>query len=384
MSKGERKLETDYTLELWDSTVFLRPSLNMKYLYIELTTRCNLKCKMCFKQYWEDKEGDMDYNLFLKILNDTQEFPSIKMIFLGGIGEPTVYPKFTDAVKEIKDRGYALGLSTNGTLLNKSLIDFLINEQVDLIYFSMDALPVQSNQVRLGHVTSEITGANIKKIIEEKKRRVLPKPSISVEVVATKENYKQLPEMAKYLNELGVDSMLISNLLPMTEEQVNDIVYDGKVDMSKIVDELEKISSYGIYIKIPYFELKTERRCEFDENNAVVIRWDGEVSPCYRFLHTYYEYIFGRKKKVNAYSFGNVKNRSLKDIWLDPKYSKFRFVMKNYMYPSCTDCPLRNACDFVKTSDIDCWGNEPSCADCLWSRRLIFCPIPQYMYGKYF
>ncbi|MNO01582.1 hypothetical protein D3C81_2217640 [compost metagenome] len=58
--------------------------------------------------------------------------------------------------------------------------------------------------------------------------------------------------------------------------------------------------------------------------------------------------------------------------------------MKNYMYPSCTDCDLRDACDFVKTSDIDCWGNEPSCADCLWSRRIVQCPIPQYMFGKFF
>ncbi len=129
--------------------------------------------------------------------------------------------------------------------------------------------------------------------------------------------------------------------------------------MTPVVDELHKIANSGLYIKIPKFELKTERQCDFDENNVAVVRWDGEVSPCYRFLHTYYEYIFGRKKKVNAYSFGNVREKSLAEIWTSEKYTWFRFTMKNYMYPpSCTDCELRDACDFVKTSDIDCWGER--------------------------
>lgn len=50
----------------------------MKYLYVEITSRCNLKCEMCFKQYWEDTEGDMDWNLFLKILDDAEAFPSLE------------------------------------------------------------------------------------------------------------------------------------------------------------------------------------------------------------------------------------------------------------------------------------------------------------------
>ena len=24
--------------------------------------------------------------------------------------------------------------------------------------------------------------------------------------------------------------------------------------------------------------------------------------------------------------------------------------------------------------EMDCWGNSPSCAECLWSRKLIACP----------
>ncbi len=54
-----------------------------------------------------------------------------------------------------------------------------------------------------------------------------------------------------------------------------------------------------------------------------------------------------------------MREQSLADIWTSEKYTWFRFTMKNYMYPpSCTDCDLRDACDFVKTTDIDCWGQR--------------------------
>nr|CAA56172.1 cofactor modifying protein [Pyrococcus furiosus DSM 3638] len=356
----------------------------MKYLYLEITSRCNLRCEMCFKQHWEDEEGDMDYDLFLKILRRCREVSRAKDdILRRSIGEPTVHPRFMDMVREVKKRGFALGISTNGTLLTDEMLKELAELGVDLVYFSMDVLPTAQNVVTLGHILAGVTAEKIKKLVKYREEVGTHKPSIGVEVVVTKENYKQLPELARYLLNLGVDAMLVSNLLPLTPEQVNDIVYDGSIDMTPIVNELYKIAHNGLYIKLPYFELKTERVCDFDENKVAVIRWDGEVVPCYRFLHTYREYIFGREKKVNTYSFGNVREKSLADIWTSERYTWFRFITKNYLYPSCTDCSLRDACDFVKTTDIDCWGNEPSCADCLWSRRIVMCPIPQYNFGKF-
>lgn len=375
--------DIEHKFTLWDADVIVKPKLDMHYLYLEITSRCNLNCKMCFKQHWEDIDGDMSYDLFQKILDDAKEFPELRMVIFGGIGEPLVHPKFLEMMRDVKKRGYALGITTNGTLLSEKVMNEIIKNQVDLIYFSMDILPTIPQNTTLGHMFSNLVDTRIRKLVKLRNSSITGKPTASVATVVTKENYKELPKMVRYLREVGVDSILITNLLPLTEDQAKDIVYDGSVEMDGIINEIEKLATYGIYVKLPNFKLTTERRCEFDENNAAVIRWDGNVSPCYRFLHTYYEYIFGRKKKVNAYSFGNVREKSLAEIWTSREYSKFRFVMKNYMYPSCTDCPLRESCDFVKTTDVDCWGNSPSCADCLWARRIVMCPVPTYIYGKF-
>lgn len=92
------------------------------------------------------------------------------------------------------------------------------------------------------------------------------------------------------------------------------------------------------------------------------------------FMHSYTCYILGRKKDMLAYSFGNVKDRRLEDIWTDPKYVRFRWMVRYSDYPSCTDCRLVDGCSTAFNNEADCWGNNPTCSDCLWARELIVCP----------
>jgi hypothetical protein len=99
-------------------------------------------------------------------------------------------------------------------------------------------------------------------------------------------------------------------------------------------------------------------------------------------LHSYTEYIFGREKQVNAHSFGNVFKEPLYEIWNSSEYTLFRYIVGNALFPFCTDCPLRDSCDLVQTTDSDCFGNTPSCGDCLWAKGIIRCPWTFVLQGK--
>jgi len=57
-----------------------------------------------------------------------------------------------------------------------------------------------------------------------------------------------------------------------------------------------------------------EKHCRFVESGATVIRHDGEVCSCYRLSHNYVEYVMGRHKEIAMYSFGNVMEKSLREI----------------------------------------------------------------------
>jgi tungsten cofactor oxidoreducase radical SAM maturase len=371
----------EFTMDL--GRVCLEEETDLQYLYLEISNRCNLNCKMCFKQAWLDEEGDMEEGLFQKILDDTSEFPKLKMIYFGGIGEPLVHPLFMEMVREVRKRGISVGVSTNGYLLTDEIMREFIDLQVDLVYFSMDVIPMMPTEV--GHPISEDTVEKLKRFKEMKNSFDSDLPHIGVESVITKENYHQLAELANFLTSFEIQAMIFSNILPSSEVFADLIAYDGKIDLSEELHKvyLKSCEDRGFLLKLPEFTLRTERHCDFVEKKTAIVRWDGEVAPCYRFLHTYPEIIFGRTKHVTAASFGNLMKASLKEIWTSREYLWFRYVVSHSLYPSCTDCPLMDACAYVQGTEMDCWSNMPSCGDCLWSRKIVLCPIPVAAFGKF-
>ena len=74
------------------------------------------------------------------------------------------------------------------------------------------------------------------------------------------------------------------------------------------------------------------------------------------------------------YYLGNINEKHPADIWKDAEYVNFRLAVKNFRFPSCSDCKDLEGCSMADNNEMDCWGNSPSCAECLWSRRLIACP----------
>jgi len=113
------------------------------------------------------------------------------------------------------------------------------------------------------------------------------------------------------------------------------------------------------------------RRCRFVEDRALVVGWDGGVSPCYPLMHSYPYYIYGRRKEVSRYVLGRVPERPLAEIWTSDEYVLFRAKVREMRFPSCVDCGL--ACTYAEDNE-DCWGNVPSCADCLWAQDIVRCP----------
>jgi radical SAM protein with 4Fe4S-binding SPASM domain len=250
----------------------------------------------------------------------------------------------------------------------------VIRSGVDKIIVSIDAPDAKVYEDIRGTDFSQIEG-NVMYFQEAKRRLNAHNPEVMIEVVAMKSNLDLLPSILPLASRLEVTSVIISNIMPFSKELCSETLYDGSFDYNAFIDKMNnQVGKYRLKTVFPKFELLTERKCQFIEQDATVIRSDGEVAPCYRLLHSYTEYIFGRGKEVDAFSFGNVFKDTLLDIWNGRDYKSFRYSVKNALFPSCTDCSLRDSCDFCLTTDSDCFGNLPSCADCLWSRGIVQCP----------
>ncbi len=345
--------------------IILNDDDNIKRVYIELTNACNFSCKMCFKNTFVEPEGYMSKDTIENLKNSLKELPNLKEVVLGGIGESLLHKDLKEIVSFLKDElGVYVILATNGFLLDR-FIDFLLEKQVDNIVVSAD-------DTSIGHLHNNIVYKTIKKMVDKRRKLLLDKPVVSVEIVVDKESIGNLAEVVTTFMGAGIRDVIISNLLPIDETYLDRTLYPS--DDKNILNELIEVGQGNISMTLPYFNIKTERKCNFVDKKALVVRWDGKVAPCYRFLHTAQEFVLGRKKQIYAHTFGDVNKESLYEIWNKRDYKWFRFTVDNSMYPSCLDCNFNEMCNFVKDTEVDCWGGSPSCADCLWSRNIVICP----------
>lgn len=347
-----------------DAQITIPENNNIKKIYLELSSECNFDCKMCFRNSYHSTGGLMSEGVLERVKSEIEKLPHLQEVVLGGIGEPLMHPQISDIISYIKSRGIFLSINTNGSLLH-SLIDFLVKYEVDKIVLSFETGDI-------GHPPEKSTIDSIKKIIEKRNNQKKGNPIISVQFVVNRLNIPDLTETAAQLLEIGVTEIIISNLLPVNKDHCELILYPGEEP-----DEIKQFKSSmtaRLHLVLPYFEIKTERFCNFIEQNAIVLRWDGEIAPCYRFLHAGREIVLEKSKEIMPCSFGNIKNQNLLEIWNEREYTWFRFKVRNSLYPSCIDCKFRDGCSYLETTEIDCWGNRFSCADCLWFRGVIICP----------
>ena len=60
--------------------VLLERKLDLRKLYVEITNRCNLSCTMCFRNSWEEEDGDMSPVLFRELMNQAEKFPMMEEV----------------------------------------------------------------------------------------------------------------------------------------------------------------------------------------------------------------------------------------------------------------------------------------------------------------
>ena len=360
----------DYEVRIDKATrIRLSPNKDLKKLYIEISSQCNFSCPMCFRHAIRDEFGLMQKDLFEKLLDDISSLPELEHVIFSGVGEPLIHPHFLDFVKALKRKDLVLTISTNGFFSAEHLLEAMVD-------LGVDRLVISSEPGEYGHPGIQLVKDFLERIQGIKNKRGADKPILCIESVLTQKNYEEYFAIINNFIALGVGEIVISNILPVFRNHASLPLYVGAAseEIEKLKRRLFSTFTARVKARFPRFELVTERHCDFINTRSTIVRYDGEVSPCYRFLYNSAEFVFGRKKAIKAKSFGNVKEKSLLDIWTSPEYLFFRFKVRHALFPSCTDCNFREGCQFVETTEVDCWNNSPSCGDCLWWRGIIICP----------
>lgn len=354
-------------LSLWQA----RP--DVRRVYIEPTTRCNLDCAICVRQVWQDAPGEMSQQTFQRIVAQLAALPELTRVIFGGFGEPLAHPDIVAMVAKVAELGVGTTLTTNGLLLDRSVAEALLEARLDTVVVSIDAAHIAAyERARLSRGLDRVLH-NVKTLRALSRERGLMAPRIGLEYVVTRDNLDDLARLPALAGALGAAFVLVSNLLPYGPEQARDVLYDREEPLPVPVGWPVASGDWVVWgiARLPRLRWGAHRRCRFVEERALVIGWDGGVSPCYALMHSYPYYIYGRRKDVSRYVLGCVTDRPLAEIWTSEEYVAFRARVRDFRFPSCVDCG--EACAYAARNQ-DCWGNAPSCADCLWAQDIVRCP----------
>lgn len=146
-------------------------------------------------------------------------------------------------------------------------------------------------------------------------------------------------------------------------------------ELERVFAEARAVAdSTGLDLTLPATAPESKRVCRFIEGGGAFVAWNGNVHPCYFLWHQYGCHIFGRKKFVNAKSFGNVREKGIIDLWNDPAFRNFREEVLQYEFPYCSNCNVV-PCQYLTAEDFeqDCYGNTVPCGDCFWCMGMFNC-----------
>ncbi len=303
------------------------PLLPPKNLLLTVTTKCNLKCKMCnFPTLNIDNELPLEK--WKELIGEGYEM-GIRSIVITG-GEPLLNKGVLELAKYGQKKGMYVSMQTNGILIRESQVP-LICESINNIGFSIDGLEKNHDFIR-GKGTFQKTLNAISQIKNQKESL-----EVYVVTVLMNHNFKDIPKIIENMKKWGVDKLNIQPLMP------NNLDYTKKDEKQSLWVKPENIKELGAVLeKVKQFKKKGVK---IDNNEYHLDRFTpyfkGELTPsdfeCYngfKFISVWSTGSIG----LCLGQIGDVNTSSLKDIWYGEEAYKIREQIKHCKKPCMQNC----------------------------------------------
>jgi len=200
---------------------------------LKLTNRCNLRCRAC--PFWQKADGDVPYDVALKVL-DTFYTAGVRLLIFEG-GEPFIWRdgdlSFEDLVNEARKRFFCTGVTTNGLCP--------IQTSADTVWVSIDGLR-KTHDYNRGESFDRIMG-NIASSLH---------PKILANITINRLNCREIPQLVTFL-EGKVKGITIQFYYPY--EGTEDLWVDQE-DRRWVLDELMNLKRNGYSVIDSYVTLE--------------------------------------------------------------------------------------------------------------------------------
>lgn len=283
---------------------------------MELTYRCNLSCVHCYLR--EGTGDELGTAEIIKIIDQLNDCGTLHLVFTGG--EPLLRDDFFDIAFHARQRGLALTLLTNGTLIDSAAarrIKSLDFYEVSISLYGFDC-------------HDRVTGVkgSLDNTLNAIKYLTREGTAVDIKTPVMNCNYNEIPQIEKFCEQNGLSyspNPSITICSDGTKDTLGFRMSDKELGryMLKRVRGGEKIGGFRVF-------------CNTGRSMAAVSP-SGDVFPCIAL------------KKVA----GNLREKSFLEIWDQSPYLKWLRGLDLSCMEECCACNLKEFCQLCPAEALE-------------------------------
>ena len=339
-----------------------------------LIRRCNLTCKHCYATSADkDFPGELNTEKVYEVMDDLKSF-GVPVLILSG-GEPLMRPDIFDISHRAKEMGFYVGLSSNGTLIDESNIQNIVDVGYNYVGISIDGMRETHDKFRRKEGSFDEAMNGIRLCHEAGIK-------VGLRFTLTQDNQHDFPALLQLMDDEGIDKFYLSHLN-----------YAGRGNKNRRDDLHHTMTreAMDLMFETCKKDVLAGRQREFvtgnnDADGVYMLLWAREHMPEHaEHLEQLLNNWGGNSSGVNIsnidnignvhpdtmwweYTIGSVKERAFSEIWMDttdPLMAGLK--LKNRPVEGrCAECNYRSICGGNTRTRAwqvsgNFWAEDPGC-----------------------
>ncbi len=298
----------------------------LREVIISITTRCNLRCKMC--DIPNAKTDELTTMEWMRLIKEISVYGAQTIIFSGG--EPLLREDIYDLISFAKVNNLNVCLTSNGYYLNETAAHKLHESGVDVVNISVEGTKETNDYLR--------GGGSFNKAIEALQNLKKHKIETTIATIISKYNYRDLPyviDLAKNYGATTVKFQPFSKIFLRDERMGGEFFVQKELlkEVKKNIDEAMALcNKRGIstnpqkYLEIiPFYliggSVVSASKC-IALQTSCPINSIGEIYPCW---------VLVNKDML----IGNIKARAFSNLWGQRKH---QCIIEKINKNGCPEC----------------------------------------------
>ena len=309
----------------------------LRYLFFEVSRRCNISCRYCGSDCTlDERASELTTQEWLDIIDQLAEDfePKRVMIAVTG-GEPLFRKDIFEIYKHLHEKGFRYGMVCNSTLLTPEAARKLVEYGMNSISLSCDSIPEVNDSIRGKGMSHNVEKA-IKNLNDAGYTGIL-----EILSTITKPCMPHLAEMQKWVTDHGIKRWRVAPVIAIGRAAENpDLLLDD--------DDIKQLLRF---VRTNRLSDKVQLRPEFSEEGYLGDDFEGLVRPylcqCRAGINVggiRYDGKIGACPEISqVFDQGDIRKERFSEVW-NNRYQDYRDRSWTKKLGPCRHCDKFDIC----------------------------------------